>query len=269
MGLRRQHDTTTRRRYLAPLSILEVKYMNTRLKEIVDNLNKMKIDLDGTFRFHCTMCGKCCIHQEDILLSPRDIYRMSKELAITPEELFDQYCETYIGSDSRIPIVRLVPRGFIRRCPFLKDQKCMVHRSKPAVCAMFPIGRCLRIDSENETLEDMTTSRIEYILTDPGCGDNLETHTVREWLHDFNISEEDEFFLKWHQAIGGLGKIFRKMEKTASAQDMDLAWTATFVRLYLHYDMEREFMPQFEENVQEIFMLMQMGLSDEGEEANE
>lgn len=39
---------------------------------------------------------------------------MSKELNITPNELFEKYCEMYIGSDSRMPIVRLKPRGSIR-----------------------------------------------------------------------------------------------------------------------------------------------------------
>ncbi len=243
--------------------------MDNRLKEIAENLDKMKIDLDGTFRFHCTMCGKCCIHREDILLTPRDIYRMSKELAITPKELFEQYCETYIGGDSRMPIVRLMPRGSVRRCPLLKDRKCMVHHSKPAVCAMFPIGRCLILDPKNESPEDLTTGRIEYIFSNPGCGDNSETHTVREWLHDFNISEEDEFFLKWQQAIFEFGAVFRKTEKETSDHIMNLMWTATFVGLYLHYDMEQEFMPQFEENVQELIALLQMAPSDKGEKSNE
>ena len=70
--------------------------MDKRLKEIVDNFDSMKIGVDEPFRFHCTMCGKCCINREDILLTPRDMYCMAKELQITPKELFDQYCETYI-----------------------------------------------------------------------------------------------------------------------------------------------------------------------------
>lgn len=48
--------------------------MDKRLKEIVDNFDSMKIGVDEPFRFHCTMCGKCCINREDILLTPRDIW---------------------------------------------------------------------------------------------------------------------------------------------------------------------------------------------------
>lgn len=93
--------------------------MDERLKDIVENLESMKIGLDEPFKFHCTMCGKCCIHREDILLSPKDIYNISKELDIKPEEMFGLYCEVYVGSDSRVPIVRLKPRGSVKRCPLL------------------------------------------------------------------------------------------------------------------------------------------------------
>ena len=85
--------------------------MDERLKDIVDNLESMIIGLDEPFKFHCDMCGKCCIHREDILLSPKDIYNMAKELKLSAEDLFKQYCEVYVGQDSRVPVVRLKPRG--------------------------------------------------------------------------------------------------------------------------------------------------------------
>lgn len=53
--------------------------MDERLKNIVDNFEAMKIGVDEPFPFHCTMCGKCCINREDILLTPKDIYNMAKE----------------------------------------------------------------------------------------------------------------------------------------------------------------------------------------------
>lgn len=61
---------------------LEVISMDNRLKEIVDNFDSLKIGLDEPFRFHCTMCGKCCINREDILLTPRDMYSMVKHHSI-------------------------------------------------------------------------------------------------------------------------------------------------------------------------------------------
>lgn len=241
--------------------------MDARLKEIVDNFEKMKIGVDEPFKFHCTMCGKCCINREDILLTPKDLYNMSKELGTTPKEFVGQYCETYIGGDSRMPIVRLKPRGSIKRCPLLKDRKCSVHKAKPAVCAMFPIGRCLISQAGEPLSEKITADRIQYIFTDPGCGDDAETHTVREWLNAFGLSIEDDYFTKWQQTLLELSNIFRDAEKVTSKRVMELSWTATYAGLYLNYDMEQDFLPQFEENAQEILALIRMMPTEEsGEE---
>ena len=54
----------------APLILkMEEMKMDNRLQEIADNLDKMAIGVDEPFQFHCDMCGKCCIHREDILLN--------------------------------------------------------------------------------------------------------------------------------------------------------------------------------------------------------
>lgn len=229
--------------------------MDKKLQYIAENLESMTIGMDESFEFHCDMCGKCCINREDILLNARDVYNMAKELQMEPAEMFLQYCETYVGECSRIPIVRLKPRGSIKRCPLLKDRKCSVHNAKPTVCAMFPIGRCIQMDADNKNAE-MNADDIRYIFTDPGCGDNSETHTVREWLQKFGIPLEDEFFLAWNRVIAELGDIFRKGEKVLKEKTMIAVWNATFVKLYLDYDMDKEFMPQFKENAAEILAIM-------------
>lgn len=239
--------------------------MDERLKEIVNNLDTMKIGLDETFKFHCTMCGKCCIHREDILLSPRDIYNMSKELQLSTEDLFKQYCEVYVGQDSRVPIVRLKPRGSVKRCPLLKNRKCLAHKAKPTVCAMYPIGRCIVAANPEEGLKDISKGKFQYIFNNPGCGDVSETHTVKEYLESFGIPVEDGFFLKWQQAILDMGNFFRKMEKIVSQETMELVWTATFTGIYLHYDIGQEFMPQFDSNSKNFFDMLDSVFSEGGD----
>lgn len=75
---------------------------------------------------------------------------MAKELKLPPENLFEQYCEVYIGYDYRIPVVRPKPRGSIKRCPLLKNRKYMVHRAKTTVCAMYPLGGCIVASSKKK-----------------------------------------------------------------------------------------------------------------------
>ena len=228
--------------------------MDERLKEIADNLDKLRIGVDEPFKFHCTTCGKCCFHREDILLNPKDVYNIAKELGLTPQVMIEQYGETYIGGDSRMPIVRLKPRGSVQRCPLLKNRKCSVHKNKPAVCAMFPIGRCLKMDEKE--VKDITTDDILYIFQNPGCGDDKETHTVREWLESFGMSVKDVFFIEWQKTVTELCLIFRKAEKMLSHDTMEKVWLSAYVALYLRYNINTDFLPQFEENSQNLLDLM-------------
>ena len=57
---------------------------NSKMKERnIELFKQSQLGLDDTFKFHCTMCGRCCINREDILLPPRDLYAMAKELNFT------------------------------------------------------------------------------------------------------------------------------------------------------------------------------------------
>lgn len=52
-------------------------------EEMCQNIESFTFGLDDTFAFHCTQCGKCCIHRTDIILPPRDIFKMAKELKLS------------------------------------------------------------------------------------------------------------------------------------------------------------------------------------------
>ena len=121
-------------------------------KELLDNIDKLAIGLDETFQFHCTQCGECCVNREDILLNPRDMYKIARYLKMEPRDVLEKYCETYIGETSRMPIIRLLPIGKIKRCPFLKNCKCEIHEAKPSVCAIYPLGRYTKHNPETDEM---------------------------------------------------------------------------------------------------------------------
>ncbi len=194
--------------------------MDPRLKSIIDNFDAMKIGLDDTFHFGCRQCGKCCINREDILLNAKDVYNLCNALSLTPGQVMKQYCEVYIGQDSRLPIVRLKPQGSIKRCPLLKDRKCSVHNLKPAVCAMYPIGRAIRIDTCEVGSKDLQTLTPVYLYNKPACGDASESHTVREWLAMFGIPVNDPCFSAWHRTILSVSQFVRKAEKKLPGHTM-------------------------------------------------
>ena len=222
-------------------------FNDTRLKQIMEEYKRL--GPDDTFRFHCTQCGKCCRNREDILLNPRDLFRIAVHLKLTPKEVFDQYCEAYICQNSRIPIVRLKPQGPNLLCPLLKNRKCEVHEAKPSVCAMFPLGRMLEVPKDSS---DVTNAKIQYLFSDPHCGDASEEHTVRQWLEDFGLPLQDEFFLNWQQTVLTLGDSIRKLEEDHVPFFMITVWDVIFTALYLNYQEDEDFGAQFQKNAEVI-----------------
>lgn len=232
--------------------------MDQRLQEIMEHYDEMLIGVDDTFQFGCDQCGKCCINREDILLNPKDIFNIARELSLTPEEVVEKYCETYLGDTSRIPIVRLKPRGSIKRCPLLKDRKCSVHKAKPVVCAMFPLGRCIRIESDKYKPENLENIEIQYIINPIDCGDRSETHTVREWLGAFGIPLQDASFISWQKTISAVGAKIHELEPTYPERCMDMVWSFIYSVLYLNYDMTKDYDEQFQENSEKLIDTLNM-----------
>lgn len=230
--------------------------MDPRLKSIIDNFDAMKIGLDDTFHFGCRQCGKCCINREDIFLNAKDVYNLCNALSLTPGQVMEQYCEVYIGQDSRLPIVRLKPQGSIKRCPLLKDRKCSVHNLKPAVCAMYPIGRAIRIDTCEAGSKDLQTLTPVYLYNKTACGDASESHTVREWLTMFGIPVNDPCFSAWHRTILNVSQFVRKAEKKLPGHTMTKLWELIHAALYLFYNPCDDFLPQFQANSHKLLALL-------------
>ena len=220
--------------------------MDNQLNEIAKNLDKMKIGVDDTFKFNCTMCGRCCKNREDILLTPRDLFRMANYEYMLIGEFVQKYCDCYVGESSRIPIARLLPTGIDKRCPFLRGTRCSVNSVKPVVCALFPLGRCLTIDPAKKA--EFTTDDVIYINQNPGCGDNRKTHTVREWLETSNVPVKDEFFVKWNSIISQVGITIHEIEKNVDEERMNKFYDTLFGLLYVAYDFKEDFLTQFDRN---------------------
>ena len=220
------------------------------------DIESMTVGLDDTFKFHCDQCGKCCTHRNDIILSPMDIFRMAKELKMTPAEFYDQFCVFNIGDNSRLPIVRLASVGNDEHCILLHNRKCSVHKVKPSVCAMYPLGRYMLFDQEQYSEESFSAAKVKYLLQPLSCGDESEEHTVREWLSGFDIKLEDEAFVRWQLAISRFMRKLTELEKKHNMLTMMEIWFVVRVVLYLQYDTSMDFLPQFVRNEENLLKLL-------------
>lgn len=216
----------------------------------VERLLENLLDLDSEFQFKCRRCGKCCKHQNTIILTGRDIFNIAHKLDKTTEEVIDEIAEFYIGKSSRIPIVHLLPKGPGESCPLLKNGLCSVHDCKPTVCALYPLGRVFANKINEDGTIDPDKSEVKYILNKTECGSITRKNTVRSWLARFGIPEEDPFFLLWNKMIMEQGNMIRRLEELQTTQAypvfFDLIWNIQYALLYIRYDTDKEFMPQFE-----------------------
>lgn len=217
----------------------------------IEQINQLQIGLDEPFHFRCRGCGKCCKNRDDVLLTPADLFRIAKHFGKTPAEIINEYCDCYIGGTSRFPIVRLRPKGKTRACPFLVEKRCLVHKSKPTVCALYPLGR-----STATSEKDGIPEGPKYLLQQVDCGSRSKTMTVRKWLEKFNIPLHDEFQIMWHALISDASGFFRQLDSSVSKELLDEMQNALGQSLYTKYDTSQDFLPQFENNVESARELM-------------
>lgn len=211
-----------------------------RMEEI-QKLKEHPLYADDKFSFRCKQCGGCCRDRNDILLSPFDICRIAKQLNILPGEVIFNYGYVYVGQMSKIPLVSLKMRADTNECPFLIDKRCKIQSGKPAVCALFPLGRFAAKDGEND-------AKISYILQPVDCGAKDEEHTVREWMRGFNLEESEEFFFIWQDKAIKLSECMKKIidDLPPRIQEMLINQITHFI--YASYDVEKPLQPQLEKN---------------------
>lgn len=215
----------------------------------IKRIKKNQIKEGQTFRFGCDKCGKCCHNMKDVILTSFDIYRMAKALDITMEEWIDLYANICIGQESKLPVVSMKSIGETRRCPFVKDNECVLYENKPDVCSLFPLGRCV-VYPKDEAVSDV---QIMYFHNGVHCGTDEKEWTLSEWKETYALDEREKFFIRWtlvHQEISDFATEIMENCKSEKLQIMVINMFMTF--LYTHYSTEEAFLPQFEQNMENL-----------------
>ena len=92
--------------------------------------------------FRCQLTEKCCYIRSghETILFPEDASLVSKELGLSVEGFFYQYCKVVAYKwDSGQNVKFSALKNTNQACVFLKKNKCAVHNSKPFVCKVGPI----------------------------------------------------------------------------------------------------------------------------------
>lgn len=208
--------------------------MDKRMGFDIAYMNTHKLGLDDTIQFRCKACGKCCKHRDDVILTPYDLFRIARFLVRTPLEVIERYCVVYDGKDSHIPLVKIDPVPPDNACPFLRDRKCIVHKDKPLVCAVYPLARATGPEGPFYVLKP-----------DVKCGGNDRTVSVRDWIGPVRNDESDEFSVLWFDVINAISRPLHKQWETFSNERKEELLTLFYNLIYLNYNTREAFLPQF------------------------
>lgn len=205
----------------------------TEMQKYIDN----ELKPNDTFKFECSMCGSCCRNRrEPIVVTGADLFRIAKAQNIDAEEALWRYTRGYFGEESHVPVAVLAERDD-GSCKLLRKGKCTVQSNKPAVCAIFPLGR----------FYDPVRGEFCY-FTQSGCSKSKpdgREWTLEEWLAEFNIRESEPMAVAWNTLLTGIVQETRKMKKTEISERM---FKVLLFVLYSNYDISRPYLEQVEEN---------------------
>lgn len=132
-------------------------------------LRRSGLNRQTPFSFSCRQCLKCC-RAKKIQVNPYEIARLAANLGLSTTEFIERYtgaggtCLSWKADNS---------------CIFLGDTGCMVHRDRPLVCRLYPLGR---------KLDESGRESFGEIEPDPDCrGDYGEHQLIGDYLENQDI----------------------------------------------------------------------------------
>lgn len=134
----------------------------------------------------CQGCFNCCQGMgTSIILDPWDIFCITKYLGKTFEELLQKELELNIVNGAILPNLKM--SGVQATCPFLKEGRCSIHKHRPGICRLFPIGR------------QYEEGKLFYFIVNGECKNlNRSKIKVKKWLGIPDVARNQQFVTDWH-----------------------------------------------------------------------
>ncbi len=165
--------------------------MDENLRKITDGRFYSANDMVKVGCHDCAGCSTCCKDMgNSILLDPYDVYRLSKGLGMSIEELFGGPVELGMQEGLILPNLRMVQKGMeqVPSCSFLNEEgRCRIHAYRPGICRLFPLGRNYEGDTMNY-----------FLLTKECPAENKTKMKVNKWLDCGNVREYEKYLVTWH-----------------------------------------------------------------------
>ncbi len=210
---------------------------NVSLAEISDGRLYHENDMVKADCHGCKGCFGCCTGMgTSVILDPYDVYRLQAGIGKGLPRLLEEGAVELNVVDGII-LPNLSMAGQEERCAFLDGEgRCSIHRSRPGVCRLFPLGRFY----EN--------GDFKYFLQTGECRESSRSKVkVAKWIDTPEHGRYHGFICDWHYFLN------RQEEKVAGAEDSEEAKKLNLALLQIFfmepYDTDEDFYGQFEERM--------------------
>ena len=141
------------------------------------------------FGFAChpgVTCFNACCSDLTLVLTPYDVLRLRRALALSGREFIARHARTALAPDTGFPQLRLAMRDDLpgKPCPFVTPQGCGVYPHRPGACRTYPLGRAARTGDDGQVVEQFFVVREEHCR---GFEQDA-SWTSAEWLGDQDLA---------------------------------------------------------------------------------
>jgi Fe-S-cluster containining protein len=112
--------------------------------------HEKRLQPTDTFHFSChreLSCFNTCCRNKHLPLTPYDILRIKRNLAIHSDDFLARYVVYRPDPESGFPILSIKMRHKEAICPFVTEKGCAIYPDRPTACRLYPLGRSSGIDS--------------------------------------------------------------------------------------------------------------------------
>ena len=150
------------------------------------------------FQFAChpdVPCFTQCCRDLRLILTPYDILRLKKHLAMTSQAFLKKYTRTEIQNSGFLPTVLLMMKDDEQKaCPFVDREGCTVYDDRPGACRTYPLGRAAsKVRGQEQANEQY------FMVRENHCrGFEQERFwTVEQWLSHEGLHEYNHYNDLW------------------------------------------------------------------------
>ena len=193
----------------------------------------------------CDGCSACCRGMgSSVVLDPFDLFRMEAGLEVSFGALLEDKIELNTVDGLVLPNIRMSGEG--GSCVFLDGSgRCQIHRFRPGLCRLFPLGRYYEGGS------------FRYYLQKSQCPkENRAKIKVKKWIDTPEPVKNEEYILSWHDFQKKLQACFDRTEEEKLKNDVN-----TFVLKLFYsepYDSDHDFYEQFQFRLKKAERLLEL-----------